>query len=76
MSKKLSRKELEAWLEWALGRLEHILVIHAIPDGVEAGFGMGETLGALADQLPEAEKLSLYQSRRRELRKLYPRKNK
>jgi hypothetical protein len=48
-------KETEQWLEWALNRLDHILIIHAIPTSVEAGFGMFETLVALVNELPKAE---------------------
>lgn len=45
------------WLEWALHRLSHLLYIHDHPNSVEAGFGPGETMAGLREDLPKMRKV-------------------
>lgn len=44
------------WLEWSLHRMEHLLYIWDNPKSVKAGFGPGETMDALRDELPKLRK--------------------
>lgn len=44
---------LRTWLEWSLGRLEHLLKIHDEPKSVSGMFGVGETMHELRHRLPQ-----------------------
>jgi hypothetical protein len=47
---------LRNWLEWAYLQMKHLLYIHDNPDSVQAGFGTGETMAAIRDDLPRLKK--------------------